>query len=159
MRPTSAKSKGENGREVQRSHGNLDKREGAPNKAAGFGIWKAIISPICIEFSSVPLSWCGKLHISGLMEMLELQLHGEDGSFGLQDHESSSNMNIEIGSRFDPMCLQLTRTAEYTAAQLGAFNDPTADGNCLGNCSVVAEILQPEFRAAAAGSIAELAWP
>ena len=41
----------------------------------------------------------GKLHISGLMEMLELQLHGEDGSFGLQDHESSSNMNIEIESR------------------------------------------------------------
>ncbi|KAI5409636.1 hypothetical protein KIW84_055176 [Lathyrus oleraceus] len=56
-----------------------------------------------------------------------------DGSFGLQDHESSSNMNIEIGSRFDPMCLQLTRTIEYIAAQLGAFNDPTADGNCLGN--------------------------
>ncbi|KAI5431248.1 hypothetical protein KIW84_035425 [Lathyrus oleraceus] len=93
----------------------------------------------------------GKLHISGLMDMLEFQLHGEDGSFGLQDHESSSNMNIEIESRFDPMCLQLTRTAEYTAAQLGAFNDPTADGNCLGNCSVVAETIQFEDWAAAAG--------
>lgn len=33
------------------------------------------------------------------MEMLDLPLHGEDRSFGLQDHESSSNMNIEIGSR------------------------------------------------------------
>ncbi|KAI5409635.1 hypothetical protein KIW84_055175 [Lathyrus oleraceus] len=81
-----------------------------------------------------------------------------DGSFSLQDHESSSNMNIEIGSRFDPMCLQLTRTVEYTAAQLGAFNDPTADGNCLGNCSVVAEILRFEFRAAAVRRNAELAW-
>ncbi|KAI5431247.1 hypothetical protein KIW84_035424 [Lathyrus oleraceus] len=93
----------------------------------------------------------GKLHISGLMDMLELQLHGEDGSFSLQDHESSSNMNIEIESRFDPMCLHLTRTTEYTAAQLGAFNDPTADGNCLGNCSVVAETIQFEVWAAAAG--------
>ncbi|KAI5389462.1 hypothetical protein KIW84_074935 [Lathyrus oleraceus] len=37
------------------------------------------------------------------------------------------------------------RTPEYAAAQLGAFNDPTADKNYLGNCNEWGQIVVPSL--------------
>ncbi|KAI5418278.1 hypothetical protein KIW84_042782 [Lathyrus oleraceus] len=45
----------------------------------------------------------------------------------------------------DPMYLQYMRTPEYAAAPLGAFNDPTADKNYLGNCNEWSQIVVPSL--------------